>query len=51
LWVELLFEHDVHVEVARDLLVDRLQELVELDRAMAVVQRADHLAVARSSAA
>ena len=37
-------EHEVHVEVLGDLLVDRLQELVELDRAVTVVQPADHLA-------
>ena len=32
------------VELGRDLAVERLQELLELDRAMAAVQRADHLA-------
>jgi hypothetical protein len=37
-------EHKMHVEVLRDLLIDRLQELVKLDRAMAVVQLADYLA-------
>ena len=37
-------EHQVHVEVGRDLAVDGLQELLELDRAVAGVQRADDLA-------
>ena len=37
-------EDQVHVEVVGDLAVDGLQELLELDRAVAAVQRADHLA-------
>ena len=37
-------EHDMHVEFDRDFAVERLQELLELDRAMAAVQAADHLA-------
>jgi hypothetical protein len=35
-------EHDVDIEVAGDLAVDRLQELVKLERPVAVVQLADH---------
>jgi len=36
-------EHEVHVELGGDIAVDRLEELQELDRAVALVQRADHL--------
>jgi len=36
-------EDEVDVEVGRDLAVDRLEELLELDRAVAGVQRPDHL--------
>lgn len=36
-------EHEVHVEVDGYVLVDCLQELQELDRAVALVQRSDHL--------
>ena len=37
-------EDHVHVELGGDLAVEGLQELLELDRAVAGVQRADHLA-------
>jgi hypothetical protein len=37
-------EHEVHVELGGDVLIDRLQELQELDRAVTRVQLADHLA-------
>jgi hypothetical protein len=37
-------EDEVDVEVFGNLLLDRLQELVELDRAVSLVQGADHLA-------
>jgi hypothetical protein len=36
-----------HVELGGDFLVDLLKELLELDRAVAGVQRADHLAAGR----
>jgi hypothetical protein len=35
-------EHEVDVELVGDLTVDRGQKLLELDRAVALVQRADH---------
>jgi hypothetical protein len=41
----------MHIEVCGHRVVDRLQELLELDRTMAGVQRADHLAAWMSSAA
>ena len=44
LWVRAVVEHDVDVEIGGDLAVDGLQELLELDRAVAAVQRADDLA-------
>jgi len=34
-------EHDVHVEVPQNLLIDRLHEFLELDHAVTVMQRAD----------
>ena len=37
-------EHDVDVEAGRDLAIDGLKELLELDRAVAAVERADDLA-------
>jgi len=37
-------EHEVHVEIGGDLTIQRLQELLELDRAMTAVQLADDLA-------
>ena len=37
-------EDDVDVEIGRDLAIEGLQELLELDRAVAAVQRADDLA-------
>ena len=37
-------EDHVDVEIVGDLAVERLQELLELDRAVAAVQRADDLA-------
>jgi hypothetical protein len=37
-------EHEVNVEAVGDLAVDGLQELLEFDRAVAGVQRADHVA-------
>ncbi len=37
-------EHEVGVEVGGDLTIDGLQELLELDRTVASVQGADHLA-------
>jgi hypothetical protein len=36
-------EHEVHLQLGGDLAVDRLQQALELDRAMAVVQRSDYL--------
>ena len=38
-----IVEHEVHVEVLGDSLVDGVEELLELDRAVAGVQLADHL--------
>jgi hypothetical protein len=40
-------EHEVHVELGWHLVVDRLQEPLELERAVTGVQRADHLAAGR----
>ena len=40
-------EDQLDVELGGDLLVDRLQKLLDLDRTMAGVQRADHLARGR----
>jgi hypothetical protein len=37
-------EHQVHVQLGLDLCVQRLQELLELDRSVAAVESADHLA-------
>jgi len=37
-------EDEVHLKLGRDLALERRQEALELDRAMAGVQRADHLA-------
>jgi hypothetical protein len=37
-------EHQMHGQIGRDLAVDGLQELLELDRAVAGMQRTDDLA-------
>ena len=44
-------EHDVDGQLGRDLAVDRLQELLELDRAVTAMQRPMTLPVVRSRAA
>jgi hypothetical protein len=46
-----LVEHDMNGELGGDLSIDGLQDLLELDRAMAAVQAPATVPVARSSAA